>query len=536
MKLDTPYAVLDVEARGGTWDKFWLAWFRTSTGEAIECTTAELLGECVKRFQGPVFTLFGGRYDNFFLPRPSSVTLSGSGILRAQVGKAAVYDAWFLFQMSLAKLGKAVGHLKFEGKSDRMAELTQDEASAHCYNDCGVLLTALEKHRQWCATRPHPLPRWPMTAGSTAVYCLEALEPEGFARLSAQELEASEWMQHYAAVSGGRVELWQLGRVKGPVYSYDINSSYPQSWCDAPLPLGPWRAVTGERRGAAGVYRCTVRQSREHLPVVAPMHVWRYDGEAWLTSEEVAAVRELGGAVDVHEGWVSDSSEWFGRDFATSLYAAKNAGDPWAKVGVNAAHGKLQQSIIQTEHRWRERAWAAELTLSLPNWHQRPIIGCFVLARARLRLHATLEKLRAAGWKVLYVDTDCVHTDCPPEKFPGALSGALGEWKLETTAVEACYVAPKVYGLKLGDGSVKLASKGLPKKLVTWEVLTRAAKGERVALREAAGLQSFLSIQGEPWGAYAAERRRALVTQTGGKRRKTSKHGQETGELVYRDA
>ncbi len=539
--LTAPFAVLDIEAAklvGGewqsSWDTFRVAQFVTSAGVEVKCETPAQLTREVESFQGRVFAHYGGRYDFFFLDEPKTLTLSGSGILRAQLGRATLYDSWFLFQMSLLKLGKAVGgKQKHEGKSDAIQHLSDAETAEHCLNDCHVLMQGLNSHREWCSNRGHESPRWPATAGGTAVYCLEAYEPDGVDFLAKEHFDLETWMQQYAAVTGGRVELWRIGRVKGPVHSYDINSSYPQSWCDAPLPLGPWVKVTHET-GVAAVYRATVKQSRRFLPVVAPGHVWRYDGEVWLTSEEVARVRECGGTVDVHEGWscLADS-QWFARDFAAQLFKAKQHGDPWAKVGVNSAHGKFGQSIIQTTHVKRGGAWEVDFELGFPSWHQRPLISAFVLARARIRLHVALTALREAGWSAYYVDTDCVHTDCPPELFPGKLGDALGEWKHEGEALEAVYVAPKVYGLRMKDGELKMASKGLPRKQVTWKAMRAAAGGEVVRFNSDDGLVSFRSQKGT-WGPRQQHSQRALRAQTGGKKRGYSQTG-ETGRLSYKD-
>lgn len=523
--LTAPFAVLDIEAMD--WDRWDLGGFVTSTGDEEVCETPERLARLVERFKGRVFAHYGGRYDLFFLPRPSQLTMSGSGILRAQIGRASVWDTWFLFQMSLKKIGKAVGREKFEDKSDRMHTLTREERAAHCLNDCHVLRVALESHRAWIGERGHPKPSWPATAGGTAVHCLEALEPEGVGRLKKELVSLDHWLDWYGAVTGGRVELWQHGTVKD-VHTYDINSSYPQSWCDAPLPLGPWEATGTERPKRLGVYLCELKQSRESLPICAPNHVWRYDGEAWCTSEEIEVVRASGGTVEIKRGWVSTGApQFFGQQFVTTLYGAKQRGDVWAKVGVNSGHGKLSQGLLQSSFVLRGGRYERDFELTFPAWYQRPLIGAFLLARARVRLWRVLEALKRAGFRVYYCDTDSVHTNCPPENFPGILGPELGQWKHEGRASEACYVAPKVYGLQTAEG-LKLAAKGLPKKQVTWDVLRDASRGETVVLQEKAGLVAFRS-QTE-WGPKVAHKKRALMRQAGGKR-----YVAGTNRLSYRD-
>jgi hypothetical protein len=291
--------------------------------------------------------------------------------------------------------------------------------------------------------------------------------------------------------------------------------------------------VTREVAGAA-VYLCDVRQSRHTYPVVAPEHVWRYDGLAWMTHEELACVREFGGTAKVVEGWASHTEPiWFGDQFARKMYEAKSAGDPWAKVSINSAHGKFGQGILQTNWVRRDGEWVADFELGLPAWHQRPLVSAYVLSRARLRLHRALHALKQAGFRVLYVDTDCVHTDCPPEQFPGVLGTELGTWALEVTAEEAVYVAPKVYMLRLSDGKTKLAAKGLPREQVTWESMVEAAKGNPVSFSTDKGLTGFRKLGGT-WEARRTKSVRRLTLQTGGKKHVIGQYGR-TGRLSYAD-
>jgi len=502
-----------------------------------------------------IYMHFGGRYDMFFLPPLQQIILSGSGILKAQHGQASVYDSWFTFQMALKKIGKAIGKLKLEGRSNRMEELTDAEAAEQALNDAEILALALKLHRAWVASFPHPDPRWPPTSGATAMYLMESLEPEFVEYLRGQLLSLEEWVDQAAAVSGGRVEIHYIGVPKvRRLYAYDINSSYPRSWMEAPLPVGPWLPVDREVPHLPGVYECEVRQSREHFPVVAPEFMWKYDGRCWLTSEELAAVRESGGAARVARGWVSTTEGPLGQRFIQTMYERKLAGDPWAKLTINCPHGKFDQGIFQQAYyRLRDGTYAVDRELGFLSWFQRPLIGAFILARARIRLWRTMEALRAAGWQVFYLDTDCIHTDCPPESFPGALGPELGAYKLEVEASMAVYVAPKVYGLEKSEEwwakekakdpeaqRCKVVCKGFPAKMVSMDTLLRAARGERVSVKERAGLTAFRSQllerneEGEPlgWGPRVATLERTLCIQKGGK--KYERRG--TGSLIYPDS
>lgn len=534
MPLDpahVPFAGFDIEALG--WDRFKCAALVTSEGDEEIFRSQEALGDGLAKLKRRVYAHYGGRYDFFFLPPLTNLCMSGSGILRANLGAAQLYDSWFLLQMSLAKIGKAVGMKKFEGKSDSIETLTDAEVEEHCLNDTRILVKALTMHRAWCASFKHPAPRWPATSGATAMYVMEALEGEVVEHLRNEVVDLEVWLDHWSAATGGRVEVFRLGQVNGPVFSYDINSSYPQSWRDGDLPVGPWRAVDRESRRAMGVYECEVKQSRSTLPIVAPLHRWQYDGEAWLTTEELAEVRAHGGTVKVKRGYLSEEVMPFGQRFVEAMYQAKLRGDPWAKVSINSAHGKLGQGVLQATHyRTTDGRWVIDRELVLPSWYQRPLISAYVLSRARLRLFRAMHALRSKGWRVFYCDTDCVHTDCPPDQFPLPVSDTeLGAWKLEAAATRAVYVAPKVYALDTPDG-VKLRAKGMPKG-VTIEHLLDAARGDPVNMRAVQGLVGFHSQSN--WGAKAASLNRTLKVQTGGKRHVVSIE-KAAGSLSYPDA
>lgn len=514
-----PFATADLEAND--WNQFRVGSIRTSEGDRESYFTVDRWEKRIRQLRRRVFLHYGGRYDFFFFPPLQSICLSGSGILRAQHGQARLYDSFFLMQMSLEKIGKSVGIEKFKGKSDRVEELSDDELRLHCENDCEVLWKAIHDHQAFCATLPHEKPRWPSTAGGTAVYALEALERDGVALMAGQSVEVGEWLEWSQCATGARVEFFQIGRRAGPIYCYDINSSYPQSWLDAPLPHGPWVRVDRQGENRQGVYLIDVQQNRKHLPIVAPEKKWQYNGQCWATTEEIDALRETGARLKILKGWESEYTAWFGRNFATTLYARKQKGEAFAKVSINSAHGKTGQSILQSMYFLRpDGSYVIDRELTFPSWYQRPLLEAFVLSRARLRLWRVMDALRLRGWRNFYCDTDCAHTDCPPEEFPGKIGEGLGEWKLENVAQAATYVAPKVYVLYMQDGQ-KLVAKGFPKGNkrspgILPEHLESAARGTPVEIKWRGGLNTFKSLKS--WAPIVKVTERVLTAQTGSKR------------------
>jgi hypothetical protein len=525
------WAVLDVEARD--WDRFRVAHWRTTDGDSESVTTLERLGQLVRAFQGRVWGHYLGRYDVFFLPPPNLVVLSGSAVVRAQLGRAQLHDSWELFRVPLAELGRHVGRPKLAGLSESMNDATDAEAAKHAENDTAILHEALADQLSWWRAQDGGA-EWPTTAGGSAMALFERREPEVVRALASNPLTLQEWREHHGAVVGARTEVFHLGHVNGPLTCLDLRSSYPARWLEGPLPCGPWGKVNSEVKGKLGVYLCDVRQPRGRFPLVAPEFQWRFDGRAWLTSEEIKAVRAARGAVRVVRGFVSMNAQMMGRGFFPGLYAEKATGRPGAKAIINAATGKTLQGPGGVTYVLERGGYCRDVELGFLAWYQRPLVGAFIHGRARLALWMAMDALRAAGWRVFYVDTDGLHTDCPPELLPAEIHVGLaaGEWKVEGVAEEAVYLGPKFYGLRLPGGGVKLVTSGVPSGAVSWEKLLRAARGLRVDVEARAGLDGFLSVSGQ-WGPRAAVHRRTLCLHTGGKSRVRS---HPNGNLWYADA
>lgn len=522
-----PFAVFDIESE--SWDQFTLATAVTSSGHVERLETREDLQAFAESWEGRLAAHSGGTFDFLFLKGKDNVLLTGSRILSATVGKARLLDTFPMMPMSLKKIGKAVGLEKLEVDRQKLHELTREEVFAYCERDSRVLERALHQHRDFCLSIPHREPSWPSTAGATAVYCAEAFEPEGVRHMGRYPLDPDTWVDHAGAVQGGRCELWHLGNVPGPVYAYDVKSSYPARYLEAPLPVGPWRPVSHEVSGVPAVWRVRFKQPHNRLPVLSADGVFCHEGEGWATSEELTAARaELGARVEVLYGWVTARVLPFGQVFVRRLYALKEAGSPFAKVCLNALHGKFGQRLLSATYRRNgPEEYVRDEELSLPRWYQRPLVEAHILARARVALWRAMDRLHRKGYRVLYTDTDSIHTDCPPEEFPGAtgavLGGELGQWELKGCAREALYLAPKTYALRWEDGSVFIASKGLPQKSesipwgVSWEVLDKAWR-QPVEVSATWGLHAFASSKDT--GARARAFSRTLRAHPGaGKRR-----------------
>lgn len=525
-----PFAALDIEAVGNTWSQFDLAVAVTHTGEVVVFNTRDEMQEWVEQREGRVASHSGGTYDFLFLQGKDNVLLTGSRILTATVGKAHLLDTYPMMPMSLKKIGKAVGLAKLDVDRSRLAELTRKEIEEYCTRDSQVLARALHQHRDFCLSVPHRKPSWPSTAGATAIYCAEAYEPEAVRHLGRHPLDPDTWVDHSSAVQGGRTEVWKLGEVNTRTYCYDIKSSYPARYLEAPLPVGPWRPVSHEVHGVPAVWRVRFKQPRNRLPLLSSDGVFCHEGEGWATHEELAAARqELGAKVEVMHGWVSQRVLPFGQHYVRTLYKLKEAGSPFAKVCLNSLHGKFGQRILGGI--WRRNGegpedYVRDEELSLPRWYQRPLVEAHILARARVALWRAMDRLHRYGCSVLYTDTDSIHTNADPDTFARVTKAPMGEelgaWELKGVATRALYLARKCYALHWEDGTEFVACKGFPQAApgekaqshqVDWGVLAKAWKHPVEVTAPRWGLEGFGT--GKDNAAKARPFRRTLAAHAG---------------------
>lgn len=518
------FSVARVELEDRT--TFRLATVLTHAGEVLHFSSVYDLRAWAVEEKQRLFSYGGGSRDFVHLLQAGplqSVALAGAGILSAQCGKTWIHDTSKLLPDSLGKLGRFVGLPRDADRPELCAGLFDGEVRALSERDCEIQVLALLAHREWAETLPGPRPadrlraRWPATAGASAIYALETLEPDHVAHLRAHPLDPDTWADHHDAGLGGRTEIWFLGH-RPVVNVFDVRSSYPRAWLDAPVPVGPWVRVAREHPGQ-GVYFCQgVKQPRTMLPAVMLNHGARYEGRGWLTSEEIATVREAGGDLRVEWGFVSEVDLPLCQRVVGHLYPLKAAGKPWGKSVLNAMAGKFTQDLMRDTYFHTPEGYVRDRELCLPRWFNRPLIGAVVYARARLRLWRILQALRSRGWEVYYCDTDSVHTNCPPSQFPGIIGTACGEWQVEHEAVEAIYCGPKFYGLRKGGRLAKVACSGFGNREITWDTLIRVAKGEEILAENKSGLVGFRSAA-QSWSPEEQDHFRTLRTQTGGKKR-----------------
>lgn len=258
------------------------------------------------------------------------------------------------------------------------------------------------------------------------------------------------------AFVGGRFELFQAGRIKGPIYAIDINSAYPYALTKIPsFEYGEWRHVSNPTKiSLFGVYRVSYAAPNagplEYRPMPLPFRDNRglisYPNivHGWYWSPEAAMVNRMEGA-EILEGWewvpATDEKPWtFLQDmFDTRMrLGKKNLLSMPFKLGPNSLYGKYAQTVG-----WDQRKRTP------PKSHALPVAG-WVTSYCRAMLYGVM---RQDPESVVAVETDSVFTTRDPHELNLNFGDGLGQWDYDVID-EMIYMQNGMYHAKI-DGEWK---------------------------------------------------------------------------------
>lgn len=515
-KRDAVRWFYDIEAE--SWDQVLLVVAQREDGEEMVFHgrgAAGELGEFMRREGGEWIAHAGGIYDHLLVWRdsawPRDMVLAGSSVQRAtdypRKGRPALtwLDSMPLWGVGLDTVGRAVGLPKLDVDRNRLKQLPPDELVAYCRRDVEILRRGWLAEAAWLGQYGVRA----RTSGSAAVKLLAAMDAPTWGTMAeclvAPGLAVGRDGRPGAlsAVRGGRTETRRVGEVRGPVYVYDLHSSYPSQFSRGAVPVGlmPSTSTSLDEWGWVDLVSWDQPRRADHLTAFELGMDGRGVGQltAWLTWEQARALELRGMRPRRHGcGWAPEGRcEAFAQPFVKELYRLKEnkalTESFFAKVTLNSLHGRLGMNPVRETYKrlphapatmttWRQayRPRAARIPVS-PD--QQPLAAACILARGRLVLAEAIDALESRGWAFYYCDTDSLHTNCSPEEFAKflPLGPGLGQWGHEVTAESAIYLASKTYHLTLGSRQ-KLAAKGMPKDQLTREHFLSAARGESVVL------------------------------------------------------
>lgn len=266
--------------------------------------------------------------------------------------------------------------------------------------------------------------------------------------------EVHEASKH--AFVGGRFELFQGGRVKGPIYAVDINSAYPYALTKLPsFEKGQWVHVKNPKSIALfGVYRIRYQAPSATPLDTRPMPLPHRDNRGlisypnvvhgWYWSPEAAMVGQLPGT-EIIEGWEwqteNEDRPW---QFLHEMYdrrmrlGKKNLLSMPFKLGPNSLYGKYAQTVG-----WDQKK------VKPPKSHALPVAG-WVTSYCRAMLYGVMIR---DPQSIVSVETDSIFTTKDPKELGLNVGDGLGQWDYSIYD-EMIYLQSGMYHVKI-DGEWK---------------------------------------------------------------------------------
>lgn len=291
-------------------------------------------------------------------------------------------------------------------------------------------------------------------------------------------------MASKCAYFGGRFEQFQVGRVKGPIYVYDINSAYPTAFTQLPTLAegGFWHRVdkptTTEH--TIGVYKVEIHYPWEStratdiypLPIRLFKHpsVFGPRSSGWYWHPEVTILERTHAnrpeTYTITEGWEwvppTDEKPWsFIEDMFNQRLALKSQKNPVEmayKLAMNSLYGKMAQNV----------GWDED-TYEPPKAHTLPIAG-WITSYCRSRIFYAANQCPPGS--VIAIETDSIITTYPLHKFGLPVGDLLGQW--DVTQYDEIIMLQSGLYLYREDGEWKKPkSRGMDAESLTEPLISR---------------------------------------------------------------
>jgi len=396
-------------------------WLQSVAPETVWCTQTEY----------DLINLFGP-----WLGRFTTLQYVKAGLMRAtfRLAKIVFLDTLRHWPASVEKMGEAIG----------LEKLSMPHLGCDC-DDC-VYYCRRDSEITWRYTdamcqryRDLGLDSIRSTLPSMALQLFKQFYAKDF-----PEIPSYIKKQMRRGYYGGRVEIYQMGKIEGPINHYDVNSLFPSCMVDFSYPdVSSLRSTTSPDFQKEGVFEGWVLVSYNDYPTlpVRDEEILFPHGNlygAWCYPEIRQVLKDGGKIISCKEAVEFDEVENPFDNYVKFCYGKRlNSKDgldsQFWKLMLNSLYGKFgSHNEITTIFDDEERAIGGESRTANVIW------AAYVTSYARLRL---LEFLRSAGSNY-YTDTDSLFTlDTLPT------STRIGELKLEGIYKTAEFRGNKLYVL-----------------------------------------------------------------------------------------
>lgn len=419
----------------------------------------------------------GGKFDFFMMLKylENPIKIINGRIVKCKIGIHTLQDSYAIIPIGLKVFDKDdIDYRKLE--SD-VREKHKPEILKYLKKDCTSLYTLVDKFNDRFGPR--------LTIGGTAIKKLIEYHPFKKQKEN-HDLRFRPWY------FGGRVETFETGILKDDWVIYDVNSMYPHVMRNFQHPTGSrylstFSGILDKRGNISGLNGAPVYFARIHCKQknVFPLRVKGEslnfsvpEGEFLVTSHELKAALKHGLVSDVKilEAHAPQETISFG-DYVDVYSAEKiackksgdKAGEIFAKLLLNSAYGKFGQNpdhyydYTFSDEAMDNDVW--ELFHKSPGsdsiWRKKSNAKAYydVATAASITgaARSILINALATADRPIYCDTDSII--CRSLNMPLSET-VLGSWKVEGKGDVCAIAGKKLYALRSGKATVKIASKG----------------------------------------------------------------------------
>lgn len=331
-------------------------------------------------------------------------------------------------------------------RRSQFAEIGPREDS-YCKWECALLAQLMEKFRATCrecgivprhwrgaghiAARLHELHKTPLKKDRKTLKVFEDFCKGGF--------------------YGGRFEVTSIGRIKGNVFEYDINSAYPAAMLALPCPVhSRWQKFRGDDiPNGTDYYIADLRFEHPATQFLCGFPIrqkgrlfFPRKGSGIYWSPEIEAARRSGAKVKLAGGYAYRRTcnccpfTWVEELYNERKRRGKQTIGYPIKLGINGLYGKLAQRIGAAP--WRDYLSAGLITS---------------ITRAKI-----IDAYSQDPTAVLYIATDAIYSRRPLSLEAG---DGLGLW--ESKQRDGIFIVqPGIYW----SGDAKPKTRGIPRSIV----------------------------------------------------------------------